>query len=385
MLASHAVILKAKPGELNALRNLDDHTGRKVLPLFEIGRITADILERKYMQSSSTPTITYLNRVLDKVGDAWPNGTAMVDGYHWSPSAHAENGEHVIAYFVARLRAMGMSVIPVVGYDRWTNPEYRLGLQTIPAHGDGHYCLRLDSAATEDAAEPEHFQGTIHEIVDELELDPARCSILLDFADISSGAASIEELVATASNIIQQLQIFGFRQYILAGCSLPRTIDLAVTSHDAERLIPRKELLVWQALRLSFPDVPLMNGDYGVRGPTTTEIRSNYTNGKIRHTVKKQTFVVRGHPFSDDHSFAQMYDLAAAIVNSPHFLGEDFSWGDAQITRCSQKLFLGNLSDWIAVDTNHHLTFAVQEAEEYERDLVARAKPKAYASLSNPK
>ena len=106
--------------------------------------------------------------------------------------------------------------------------------------------------------------------------------------------------------------------------------------------------------------------------PTTTEKPSKYTNGKIRHTVKKQMFVVRGHPFTHDHNNTQMYGLSAIVVESPHFLGEDFSWGDMQILPGSRKGGRLDLTLWIAIDTNHHLTFAVQEVEEFERNLMAK-------------
>jgi hypothetical protein len=373
MVPSHVAILKANKGELEAVRNLDDGTARKVLPLFEIGRLTDTLRERKYIRESSTPTMAHLNRVLDAVGKAWPTRLAMVDGYHWPANARAENGDHVIAYMVARLRALDMSIVPVIGYDRWGNAEYRLALQTIPARDDGQFCLRLDSSAIEDAAEPKHFQDTILDIIDELELDPACCSVLLDFADISMDTMSVEKLLTLADNLIRQLQTFGFHHYAVAGCSLPTTINLAVSNRDFLGAVLRKEILVWQTLRLNFPNVIVVSGDYGVRGPTTTEIRSKYTNGKIRHTVKKQTIVVRGHPFSDDHNYDQMHQLAAIIVKSKHFLGAGFSWGDSQILQCSQLARgLTDTSRWIAIDTNHHLTFVVQEVEEFERYLVEK-------------
>ena len=372
MLPRHIPILKSNRGELEALTNLDDRTARKIQPLFEIGRLTDAIRERKHLRTSRTPTIAYLNRILDSIGKAWTSRPAMVDAYHWPANARVENGHHVISYVVAGLRTRGVSVIPVIGYDRWVSPQYRLGLKAIPAREDGKYCLRLDSAAIEDAAEPEHFQETIADIISELDLDPARCSVLLDFADISTDTMSVETLVEKATDIVAQLQSFDFDHYVVAGCSLPKSIDLAVSSRDSTGMVLRKEMLVWQTLRLSFPDVPVVNGDYGVRGPTTTEAPSKYTNGKIRHTVQRQVYVVRGHAFTEDRSNAQMYGLSVAVVKSPHYLGRSFSWGDGQIHLCTLRGAFGNPSTWIAIDTNHHLTFVVQEVEEFERDLVAR-------------
>ena len=373
MLVSHTAILKANQGELKALANLDEWTSRKVLPLFEVGPITDAVRDRKYMKTSQTPTITYLNRKLDPIASSWTTQPAMVDGYQWAADARAENGDHVIAYMVSRLRASGTSVIPVVGYDRWESYDYRLGLKSIPPRSDGNYCVRLDSSAIEDAAEPEHFKGNVRDIIEELGLEPTRCFALLDFADISMSTMSIEALVSKASRIILQLELLGFQYYIVAGCSFPSTINLAVTDRDSVGSVLRKEMLLWQTLRSEFPQLRIGSGDYGVRGPSTTEHPSKYTNGKIRHTVAKQMFVVRGHPFSNDGGkYVQMYGLAATMTGSVNFLGGNFSWGDGQILLCSRQQALGNLGHWIAIDTNHHLTFVVQEVEEFERALVTR-------------
>lgn len=380
MLPTHTVILKANQGEFDALRNLDARTADKLRPLFEVGRLTDELRKRKYIGESTTPVMTHLNRVLDSIAGAWPARPAMVDGYTWAPNAQAENGQHVIAYMVSRLSAAGVPVIPVVGYDRWENEEYRLGLKAIPRPDSGLYCLRLDNSAVEDSAEPEHFQSTIQEILDELDLEPARCSALIDFADVSMDAMSVEALVSSASALIRQLQKFGFQHYVVAGCSLPSTINLAVNNQDSTGSVLRKEMLVWQALRLEFPETIIINGDYAVRGPTTTEVRSKYTNGKIRYTIKKQMYVVRGHPIRNDHSLEQMHDLSAALTESTHFLGGNFSWGDNQVLLCKRRSALGGLTRWIAIDTNHHLTFVVQEVEEFERDLVVARPAKVFHS-----
>lgn len=374
MMLSHVAILKANQGELRGLVNLDERTKRKLSPLFEIGRLTDAIRERRYIQNSRAPVTTHLDRVLDAVGAAWSGLSGLVDGYQWAPDALVENGQHVICYMVEGLQARGISITPVVGYDRWGNPAYRFGMKAVTDREDARYCLRLDSSALDDAAEPEYFRDTIVSIVDELALDLPHCPVLLDFADVSMATMSVDLLVSQATDVIRQMQSIGFEQFILAGCSLPRTIDLAVSSRDSQGMVLRKEHLVWQILRESLPEVRIVNGDYGVRGPTTTEIRSKYTNGKIRHTTKMQMFVVRGHAFFDDHSNAQMCDLAKVVVRSPHFLGETFSWGDSRISHCSSHGAFGSASDWIAIDTNHHLAFVVQEVEEFERSLVRKVR-----------
>jgi hypothetical protein len=82
-------------------------------------------------------------------------------------------------------------------------------------------------------------------------------------------------------------------------------------------------------------------------------------------------FIERGHAFRDDGNQAQMYGLSLRLVTSAHFLGSGFSWGDDQILLCSRRVVLGSTTLWVAIDTNHHLTFVVQEVEEFERGVAA--------------
>ncbi len=68
-----------------------------------------------------------------------------------------------------------------------------------------------------------------------------------------------------------------------------------------------------------------------------------------------------------------MWELAQKIINSGHYLGAKFSWGDSEILRCSNKEFKGNAGQWIAIDTNHHLAYVIAEVAEFERITAARA------------
>lgn len=368
MLPRHIAILKAKKGEYQALSKSHSDVARNVLPLFEIGRITESVRQRRYMSDTQTPTIVYLDRQLDGIFQAWGKRPAMVDCYQWDPSALTEDGSSVVAYAVSALRSMGMPIIPLVGYDRWESETYRAALQGIDSPPDGHFCIRLDTTAISDSAEPDFFSERVSEIIEVLDLDPAKCSVLIDFGDASS--TSVDELVSKSNNLFELLSPFGFNHFITAACSIPKTIDLAVKKKDSFSMVLRKEMMLWQTLRTERQE-RILYGDYCVRGPTTNdEIKSKYTNGKIRHTIKGQTFVVRGHPYVDDHSAEQMHDLSAEIVNSRHFLGEAFSWGDGQISLCRNKKVMGGPTEWIAIDTNHHLAFVVQEVEEFERSRV---------------
>lgn len=369
MSPRHVSILKPKQGEFKALLNTRDDVARKILPLFEIGRLTETLLTRKYLADSAKPTMMYLDRVASDISKAWGGRLAMVDGYFWSPEASTEDGDHVISYMIRRLEKLGTPVIPVIGYDRFENVTYQASMRGLSFNDEREFCLRLDSEAIGDAIEPEFFRDSIGQILDGLDLPPERVSILLDFGDVTT--TSISDLIAGAARVVTLLKPQGFNRYVVAGCSIPKSIDLAVEDPDTSNMIVRREMLLWKMLRQEFKNTDIVYGDYGVRGPSTNdEIRSRYTNGKIRHTIGQQTFVVRGHPIVNDGNAKQMHELAKKITQSPYYLGADFSWGDERIEACSFKTFLGSLADWVAVDTNHHLAYVVQEVEEFERSVV---------------
>ncbi len=106
-----------------------------------------------------------MDRVADGIFAAWGKKPAMVDTYQWAPNKVTEDGTLVIGYMVARLSGLGMPIIPIVGYDRWEDEIYRLGVKGISPPIDGHYCLRMDALAIEDSVEPELFNEKVSGIV----------------------------------------------------------------------------------------------------------------------------------------------------------------------------------------------------------------------------
>ena len=132
-------------------------------------------------------------------------------------------------------------------------------------------------------------------------------------------------------------------------------------------------MLLWQMLRTQYPHINWLFGDYGVRSPNTGEdVISPHTNGKIRHTIDKHFFIVRGHSVQIGAKGGQMYDLAKKLVESPHYLNPEFSWGDSQIFQCSLGQGTpGNSTTWIAIDTSHHIAYSVAEVMEFEKSVTA--------------
>lgn len=362
MNTTYFPILKALNAEFVALENTKPEDANRIIPLFELLKVP----DRKKYRESSTPIAEFIGDTSEEIGRLWAGRYAMFDAYHWNPTATNEDGEHIIPYAYHALELMGVKTVPVVGYDRWSVLEYQMALQSIARAHKGKFCIRLDHTAFEDSAEPDFFQDNLREIISLLELEPANCHVILDFEDVTPlGAVDLLDKFESLFNLISG---YGFMSYSIAGCSLPKTINEAVKRPNTCGVVLRKEMLLWRSARQRFPRSAVYFGDYGIRGPNTNEgVPSKHTNGKIRHTINKEYYVARGHSISMPPNGEQMWDLAQKVINSGHYLGAQFSWGDSEILRCSHKEFKGNAGQWIAIDTNHHLAYVVAEVMEFER------------------
>ncbi len=364
MIPNYIPILKALGSEAVAVQRLDPGHAEKMLPLFEVPRIGLNISEGKRFIGLPLKT-AYLDEIIGRISTIWPGRSAMVDVYHWAADATIESGEHVIPYIYNRLLSLGTDVVPVVGYDRWENQQYSLALEGLNLDGFAHCCLRLDSHAIDDAAEPDFFLDNVNGMLAAFQLTPQKCSVLVDFGDVAG--RTLEQMIDQFDRIYQLLSSLGFTYIATAGCSLPSSIDKAVKTPDTAGTVVRKEMLLWQSARQQYPKLRLVYGDYGVRGPSSNEgVRNPHGNGKIRHTIDKHFFVVRGHSMKLANKGEQMWDLAAKLVNSQHYLGPGFSWGDQRILDCHNKKFKGHHTQWISNDTSHHLAYAMGEIQNFE-------------------
>jgi hypothetical protein len=175
MIPKYIPVLKALSSEFGALAEIDKADARKTRPLFEVARIGANILEAKRFEGCEARTTAYLDETIAGISKVWNGRSAMIDAYQWPPDATIESGEHVLSYIHSRLNALGVRAIPVIGYDRWSNEAYRLAIQSLEVPNGRDHCLRLDTHAIEDAAEPDFFKENIQTLLDDLGLAPSEC------------------------------------------------------------------------------------------------------------------------------------------------------------------------------------------------------------------
>ncbi len=370
-------ILKAKKGEFDALVHLSKRAINQIVPWFDVPRL-AENARKKSEEHSELPVESFLNKTASGIAKAWAGKTIFIDLPRWATNAQTENGEHVIPYLRNRLELLGINVNPVVDYTSWDDPVYVNAIKGMRLKNGQNFCIRLnmDVDTVEDMADPEYFVERLSDIVEQLDTKLSNIHLLIDFGDVSSQSYFIEGMVEKAKQAIFLVQRIGISQIMLAGSSLPTSINLAVKAQNSTGLVLRKEMLTWRTLLSENKFQDLTFADYGVRNPSASDEPMPFpnANGKIRYTIDNQYFIARGCPLNTGLKYQQFCNLAQIVVSSGHYLQEKFSWGDERMLSYSKNESKGpgSQTTWITIDTNHHIETVLMEILEFRHQLTAK-------------
>lgn len=121
-----------------------------------------------------------------------------------------------------------VSVIPVVGLDRWDDPEYQFSLKSLDIDSLPMWALRLQTDEIEDAIDPGHFLGRIDEVLRGLGLNAGQLGLLVDFGDVCKKDPQV--LVDLSARVLTLVDGLGLPFISIVGCSMPPSINEAVKS-----------------------------------------------------------------------------------------------------------------------------------------------------------
>jgi hypothetical protein len=391
MLPIYVPINRAKKGEFDTYKHLPASVKRSILPIFELPSMSSKMLESKKYSSVPDPIGFYIQNKSHDIYDAMRDKLIGIDIHSWAPNSTIVTGEHILDYYSSCLEQLGCKVIPVVGYDRWEDEEYSTVLKQLSKSNDC-FIIRLDEDAFQDMLEEEYFLETFENIVSSLNLNSKKSAVILDLGDVSKSTSTIVSLHEKISTALSLLSKYNFGFISIAGCSVTSDINGMVSKANSQGTVVRKELKAWKSVKSLSSNVNLVFGDYGVVNPTISDdIIAPGANGKIRYTVEDSYFVVRGYPKNTKEKGAQMHELSRRLIASGHYNRTSFSWGDKMISLCANEEFAdgkktpfkGSSTDWVAIDSTHHMTYVINEVKEYER-MFASTKERRTELVSKP-
>ena len=153
---------------------------------------------------------------------------------------------------------------------------------------------------------------------------------------------------------------------VISSYSFPEDIN------DIEKgnfeLFLKRELEIFNLLKLKYLDINFIYSDYGVTKYVENNLDFSKINGskilaKIRYTLEDCYLIYRGRNANGIESKIGYKTLANKLIESNYYKGETYSFGDRKIKEISQgnKEDGGKGTTWVMISTNHHLTLVLKQ------------------------
>ena len=186
--------------------------------------------------------------------------------------------------------------------------------------------------------------------------DFSKSSLLIDFADVRGIPIAFIDFIISSLNKICEKK---WKNIFVSGTSTPKSMS------DVEKgmsLIPRNE---WTCLYKRFKEKfeNINYSDYGIHHPEALigfDPITMSVSAKIRYTLEDEFLIHKGKSIKT-YGSEQYHELARKIVDSGYYMGENFSFGDGYIKKCSEEKVTGNLTSWIIADLSHHFAVVAKQ------------------------
>jgi len=202
---------------------------------------------------------------------------------------------------------------------------------------------------------------------DELDLDLAKycdeqTDLLINVGDLTDYRSAVSFLIRAIVEVIGKFALA--RSFAVLGTSTVRSMA------ELEKGVTRLPRLEWDFYRelLSKAGRRIDFGDFTTRHPEApAEFQPFMKPGaKIRYTGEKETVIIKGGSVQTSPGYEQFYDLSKLLTQQPEYKGATYSWGDKRINDASEGIGTpGNLTTWISVEANHHITLVVDQLSSF--------------------
>jgi len=347
-------------GEYQGIWRLPDSIKKMFTPLIEIPEIGWDFKEKKENKTIDEHLSDF---ALKKIYKKWGNSSCFVDLNLIDPSERMTKGTHPAKFLFRELRKAGCSAIPVTGLDR--DKAYQQAVKIISTKCKSGVCLRI---SIEEAAK-NSFQKDIDYILSELDIQIGNSNMILDlgtpnFQPLDGFSKAIQMIVSKIPYLKK------WRTFSIIGTSFPETM---ASIKKGGEIVPRYE---WQLYKRLIDGMNKSNlrlptfGDYAISHPNVLrlDMRVVKPSATIRYAIDDGWFIVKGENVRDEKygKFKQYRGLSKTVVNSQHYYGPTFSWGDKYISECADgNGKTGHLPMWRQVGTNHHIEKVVQDIASF--------------------
>lgn len=341
-------VLRWRPAEQQALRDLSDVVRKSVTPILEL-------LPSRTPLYDDLSRREYLNTFVARLSEVWGPQRAFVDAQLLRPHFLIA-GRSPLNELLSRARDNGLDVVPVLPLARKLDDPH-LDVFASGTTRDAGLCLRLKpiDLVLADQARNRH----LNEQIKYLGLSPESVDLVVDeefTTDLAPGYAQICEMIPYLKR---------WRSFAVISGGFP--VDLQEFHRGQIHSLRRRD---WQRWRTESSSRRLMRrpsyGDYTVqyaayRPPPLDQVPR--TSVSVRYTADEEWIICRGEALSESGPGTEQWIGWAQLLKSrPEYTGEEFSAGDRYISeRAGGAASTGNFTTWIAAAINHHITLTAKQ------------------------
>jgi hypothetical protein len=353
----YVAALQTKAGELRALREASAQTWAALTPLIEVlGPRTP---------GTEPFTRSRIDGWAKRLAAAVAGHTIYLDRLRLSPNHPADSRNGTLPVLNAvhdAARRRGVVFVPVL---HLTDVPATVRQVADCAGRDGRgIALRVPLLGT---ASPDgrSLATVVKEALAGVGVEVTGADLLLDLRQILEDAEiDIEDLAPMIDDLSA---IGGWRNVVLLGTTMPRSLGGGVVEAGTVGRLARKEWLLWRGLRASRMSRSPTYGDYAVQHP---EPPLDMAEGQvphgiraaIRYTHESETIIPRAKEPRRIEGREQYRQLCSILVAQPEFSGRSYTWGDEQVASCADGSCEPGWEDhWRAAGTSHHLRFVVDQ------------------------
>lgn len=329
-------MLKTKRGEFASIEQLSDSIKDYIKPLFTL---TLEDAEKRALTLSS------------EISKRWGNRPFYIDLNRSNPYITIKS-QSIFDHVLSALNTEKLDYTPIIDAH---NPESDI-INHIVSVGTSA-CIRVDINTFNNQT-----ISSINAIINALNLNNKKIDILIDYQSDTKADRSAQAFdISTYYNLIYTNFHMVVDHIILGGSSIPK--ELPRKDYSPHGTNPR---IFWQGYSEFITNNKLERlpifADYSIVYPHEPEhLDFMNPNSKIRYSFGDQYLFVVGETIRDE-GHEQNHDLADQLINSGHFMGGNYSWGDNYIVNCAAKsVSCGNMETWIRVGHNHHITLAAKQ------------------------
>ena len=219
---------------------------------------------------------------------------------------------------------------------------------------------------------------------DRLGARPSDADLIIDLGWMRPGS---EMAAADLSGFLGDALAPGpWRNVIVAGTSVPRSLTEVGITEGSFGFIPRLEWLLWNDLHRSRPE-RIVYADYGIQSPKTPDkSKSGPMRANIRYTTPESILAVRGrgafNQLAPEARVQQYQELSRRLLENPVFNGRTCCSADLTVELCAEgQISPTSQTVWRQVGATHHFASVVGQllaVEAQEREVIrpAAAEPR---------